>query len=320
MSVTTFGYKQLYLSNGPHHPLPAKNLNIEGIRMMGTASSLDQQNPLGLKHGSKVIKALQKWIKTQWTWTEVGIFASLLEWIYHLYGTFVTQRFLLRFQVLHHWFSARKHMAQRVTKWFKEYASKTCLLRESFEDIFSLENFQFQILLDEILKVRKQLHCRTGRWTPPAAKNHSLRPLSNRFIAKIRMQSFIYTLQNTNVFEGYCIWLYHAIYQYIWLSVNNRRRLQYHIDPLNLRQIVISDTSLSHSSARALSWLTGTTRQKPCSSSTPSETGDLYSTLSCWKKILDKPRLTCVSWLLASSTWNWSHTSSNPGCQVVSWR
>lgn len=70
MSVTTFGYKQLHLCNGPHRPLPAKNLNIEGIRMMGTASSLYQQNRLGLKDGSKVIKAkaLQKWIKTQWTW------------------------------------------------------------------------------------------------------------------------------------------------------------------------------------------------------------------------------------------------------------
>ena len=32
------------MSNRPHHPLPAKNLNMEGIRMMGTASSLYQQN------------------------------------------------------------------------------------------------------------------------------------------------------------------------------------------------------------------------------------------------------------------------------------
>lgn len=119
--------------------------------------------------------------------TEVGIFISLLEWSWmNVSGTIIAQRFLLWFQVLHHWFSARKQMAQRVTKCFKEYASKTCLLGESFKDIFFLENFQFQIRFDEILKVRKPLHCRTGRWTPPAAKNHSLRPLSNRFVAKIR--------------------------------------------------------------------------------------------------------------------------------------
>lgn len=48
-------------------------------------------------------------------------------------------------------------------------------------------------------------------------------------------------------YEGYCIWLY--IMLYICLSANNSRPLQYHIDPLNLRQIVISDTSLSHSCA-----------------------------------------------------------------------
>ena len=186
MSVTTFGYKQLHLCNGPHRPLPAKNLNIEGIRMMGTASSLYQQNRLGLKDGSKVIKAkaLQKWIKTQWTWNRSWNFHKFT-WM-NVSGTIIAQRFLLWFQVLHHWFSARKQMAQRVTKCFKEYASKTCLLGESFKDIFFLENFQFQIRFDEILKVRKPLHCRTGRWTPPAAKNHSLRPLSNRFVAKIR--------------------------------------------------------------------------------------------------------------------------------------
>ena len=214
---------------------------------MGTASSLYQQNRLGLKDGSKVIKALQKWIKTQWTWNRSWNFHKFTWMNLSSCGTIIAQRFLLWFQVLHHWFSARKQMAQRVTKWFKEYASKTCLLRESFKDIFFLENFQFQIRFDEILKVRKQLHCRTGRWTPPAAKSHSLRPLSNRFVDKIRVHSFIYTLQNTNIFEGYCIWLY--IMLYIWLSVKNRRRLQYHIDPLNLQQIVISDTSLSHSCA-----------------------------------------------------------------------
>lgn len=135
-----------------------------------------------------------------------------------------------------------------------------------------------------------------------------------------RVQSFIYTLQNTNIFEGYCIWLY--IMLYIWLSANNSRPLQYHIDPLNLRQIVISDTSLSHSCAGSVVLANGNDAPEASEQlQHRSETaGSPYNTDVVEKKMVHKPRLTCVSWLLASSTWNWSHTSSNPGCQVVSWR
>ena len=118
---------------------------------------------------------INKIIKTQWnkSWN-CHKFTCMDFWSC---GTFIAHRILLWFQVLHHWFSAKN-------RW--PTASKTCL--GSFSKISSLWRISsFQIRFDEKLKVRKQLHCRTGRWTHPGVKIQSPRPLSNSFVAKMRV-------------------------------------------------------------------------------------------------------------------------------------